>query len=65
MNVAYDQFSLWNIVKSEYTEVGGNEELPLGKEFQEHMAVFTQPSLDATVKYSMAKKLIDQLEWVL
>ena len=46
---------------TEYTDVGGNEELPLGREFQEHMAVFIRDVADPGQRYSLAKKLIDQL----
>ena len=49
---------------TEYTEIGGDEELPLGSEFQKHMACFIDVSekKDANAKYALAEKLVQQLE---
>jgi hypothetical protein len=45
-----------------YTEIGGDEELPLGEEFQEHLKRFLKPS-EKKVKrrIELVKKLVDQL----
>ncbi len=45
----------------EYSELGGDEELPLGEEFQEHIRCFLgqHSGLD---KYKLAGKLVQQLE---
>ncbi len=41
---------------------GGDEELPLGAEFQEHMACFIDPTQDTiALQYTAATKLIEQL----
>lgn len=46
----------------EYTEIGGDEELPLGAEFQEHLRCFIDPhGRTPEAKYSMAEKLVKQL----
>ena len=45
-----------------YSEVGGDEELPLGEEFQAHINSFINPvSRDPLEKYKMAEKLIKAL----
>ena len=50
---------------AEYSEVGGDEELPLGQEFQEHLKCFIKDKAkDPVEKYAMAQKLVRQLEWV-
>lgn len=47
---------------AEYTEIGGDEELPLGKEFQEHIACFIDDEApDPRQRYRRAAKLIQQL----
>lgn len=47
---------------AEYTDLGGDEELPLGEEFQEHVACFINPSAsNIKAKYQMAGKLVEQL----
>ena len=43
---------------TEYTDVDSNEALPLSKEFQDHVYIFTKDS------YSLAGKLIQQLSFV-
>ena len=52
------------LVDTEYTELGGDEELPLGQEFQMHMACFvdTSKKKDTKAKYALAEKLVQQLE---
>ncbi|XP_041375271.1 inositol 1,4,5-trisphosphate receptor type 1-like [Gigantopelta aegis] len=48
----------------EYTEIGSNEELPLGEEFQTLVRCFTQPSEKKPIKhFAPAFKLIEQL-WI-
>lgn len=48
---------------SEYTDIGREEELPLGQEFQDHAKCFLrQREKDVKKKYEMAGKLIQQLE---
>ncbi|KAL4219957.1 hypothetical protein ACF0H5_020368 [Mactra antiquata] len=48
--------------KKEYSEVGGDEELPLGAEFQAHINCFIDPhGKNALEKYKMAEKLVRQL----
>ena len=50
-------------VISEYTELEGDEELPLGEEFQEHMSCFIHPKLKSyREKYRLAAKLVQQLQ---
>ena len=45
-----------------YTEIGGDEELPLGEEFQEHLKRFIRPNEKKISKrVEPAKKLIEQL----
>ena len=46
-----------------YTEIGGDEELPLGEEFQEHLKRFVRPGekkIQKRIEY--IQKLIDQLQ---
>ncbi|XP_061178320.1 inositol 1,4,5-trisphosphate receptor type 2-like [Saccostrea echinata] len=46
-----------------YSEVGGDEELPLGQEFQDHLKCFMDPSnKDPIQRYRMSEKLIRQLK---
>ncbi|XP_052703116.1 inositol 1,4,5-trisphosphate receptor type 3-like isoform X4 [Crassostrea angulata] len=46
-----------------YSEVGGDEELPLGPEFQDHLRCFMDTSKkDPVDRYRMSEKLIRQLE---
>ncbi|XP_065924757.1 inositol 1,4,5-trisphosphate receptor type 2 isoform X5 [Magallana gigas] len=46
-----------------YSEVGGDEELPLGPEFQDHLRCFVDTSKkDPVDRYRMSEKLIRQLE---
>ena len=48
---------------SVYSEVGGDEELPLGPEFQEHLRCFIDTSKkDPVQRYRMCEKLIRQLQ---
>jgi hypothetical protein len=47
---------------SDYTEIGGDEELPLGEEFQEHLRRFLRPSeKKVEKKLELMKKLVTQL----
>ncbi|KAL3848186.1 hypothetical protein ACJMK2_019060 [Sinanodonta woodiana] len=46
-----------------YSEIDGNEELPLGAEFQEHLRCFIDPVVkDSKEKYKMAEKLVLQIK---
>ena len=45
----------------EYTEIGGDEELPLGQEFQEHLKCFIDPKGSGPERYALAGKLVQQL----
>ena len=48
---------------SEYTELGGDEELPLGEEFQDHIKIFISPHRKKPRdKYKLLGKLVQQLE---
>ncbi|CAH1798712.1 unnamed protein product [Owenia fusiformis] len=48
--------------KREYTDLGGDEELPLGEEFQSMLRCFIKPhEKKASKKFEMAEKLINQL----
>lgn len=48
---------------SVYSEVGGDEELPLGPEFQDHLRCFIDTSKkDPVQRYRMCEKLIRQLQ---
>ncbi|XP_052817063.1 inositol 1,4,5-trisphosphate receptor type 3-like isoform X2 [Mya arenaria] len=48
--------------KREYTEMGSNEELPLGEEFQNLVKCFIDPKEKKTnKKYALTAKLLDQL----
>ena len=43
--------------------IGGDEELPLGEEFQEHLHRFLKPSEKrVTKRIELGKKLVEQLE---
>lgn len=45
-----------------YTEIGGDEELPLGEEFQEHLKRFIKPNEKKVAKrIEVCRKLVDQL----
>lgn len=47
----------------EYTEIGGDEELPLGEEFQEHLRRFLRLNEKKVEKrLELVKKLVTQLE---
>ena len=46
----------------EYSEMDGDEELPLGQEFQEHLKCFIdEKQTKANLKFARAEKLIQQL----
>ncbi|KAK3094787.1 hypothetical protein FSP39_006217 [Pinctada imbricata] len=46
----------------DYSELDGDEELPLGQEFQEHLSCFYDPGIkSAHESYAMAEKLVKQL----
>ncbi|XP_070173522.1 inositol 1,4,5-trisphosphate-gated calcium channel ITPR3-like [Littorina saxatilis] len=46
----------------DYSELGGDEELPIGQEFQEHLKCFiNKKSKNAQKRYRMAQKLVKQL----
>ena len=47
---------------SEYTDLEGNEVLPLGQEFQEHIKIFLDPEAKVPAhRYKMTEKLVKQL----
>jgi len=49
----------------EYTEIGGDEELPLGDEFQEHLRRFLRPGEKKMQKrLELVKKLVTQMSYV-
>jgi hypothetical protein len=49
-------------VVAAFTEMGGDEELPLGEEFQEHLKIFLRPSEKKVQKrIELIRKLVDQL----
>jgi inositol 1,4,5-triphosphate receptor type 1 len=51
---------------SEYTVLGGDEELPLGEEFQSLVKCFVNHNEKKTAKkYEWTAKLIEQLKYVL
>ena len=51
------------VVCVEYTELGGDEELPLGAEFQDHIKIFVDPSKrKPRDKYKLLGKVVQQLE---
>ena len=47
---------------TEYTEIGGDEDLPLGREFQDLVACFYSQSGSGKNKYQLADKLIQQIK---
>ena len=50
------------VIVTAYTEIGGDEELPLGEEFQLHLGRFLKPHEKKVVKrIEILRKLIDQL----
>ena len=50
------------ILLTDYSELGGDEELPLGQEFQEHLRCFNDNSKKtAKDQFQMAEKLVKQL----
>ena len=50
------------VVVTAYTEIGGDEELPLGEEFQLHLGRLLKPHEKKVVKrIEILRKLIDQL----
>ena len=53
------------IFATAYTEIGGDEELPLGEEFQDHLKRFLRPNEKKVLKrIELVKKLVDQLAYV-
>ena len=56
--------SLWQftLYATEYTQIGGDEALPLGEEFQEHIRCFVRSNEKKVIKqYRLADKIIEQL----
>jgi inositol 1,4,5-triphosphate receptor type 1 len=50
------------LLPADYTEIGGDEELPLGEEFQNFIQCFIKPhSKTLEERYERAEKLLDQL----
>lgn len=46
-----------------YFDPGGDEKLPLGQEFQDHLRIFVdEREKDPVKRYALAKKLVQQLE---
>ena len=49
----------------DYTEIGGDEEVPLGEEFQEHLRRFLRPNEKKMQKrLELVKKLVTQMSYV-
>jgi len=49
----------------DYTEIGGDEEVPLGEEFQEHLRRFLRPGEKKMDKrLELVKKLVTQMSYV-
>lgn len=47
---------------TDYSEIDGDEELPLGQEFQDHITFFIDTGhKDARSRYAQAEKLVKQL----
>lgn len=47
---------------AEYTTIGGDDELPLGEEFQEHLRRFLKPNeKKITKRIELVRKIVDQL----
>ena len=60
--------TMWHDVSffhTAYTTIGGDDELPLGEEFQEHLARFVRPNeKKVPKKIELVKKIVDQLMYV-
>lgn len=53
---------LVRFLRAAYTEIGGDEELPLGEEFQEHLRRFLRPNEKKVQKrVELVQKLVSQL----
>ena len=59
---------IWHCISSAlsfsaaYTEIGGDEALPLGEEFQDYARCFVRTGeKKVAAKYALASKLIEQL----
>ena len=53
------------VVTAAYTVIGGDEELPLGEEFQDHLKRFLRPGEKNTKKrLELVKKLVEQTVYV-
>ena len=51
-----------SILYLEYTDIGGDEELPLGQEFQDHIHCFIEKNKkNARDRYKLTGKLVQQL----
>ena len=63
LNKASCNFYLVSLVSlTDYTELGGDEELPLGQEFQSHINCFIQRQKKIpSQQYMLGSKLIHQL----
>ena len=49
-----------------YTVIGGDESLPLGEEFQEHVKCFLKPQEKVLTKqFELTAKIVEQLRFVL
>ncbi len=54
-------------IMAEYCEIGSDESLPLGEEFQEHIKCFIKTDkmvIKITKEYELVAKIIEQLGWV-
>ena len=50
---------------TDYTTIGGDDELPLGEELQEHLKRFVRPNEKKVIKkIELVKKIVDQLAYV-
>ena len=57
-------FLLW-FLTLEYTQIGTDEALPLGEEFQEHIRCFVKLSEKKIMRqFALVGKIIQQLGWV-
>jgi len=65
LGVSFFRAPCGDVVNADYTEIGGDEELPLGEEFQEHLRRFLRPSEKKMQKrLELVKKLVTQMSYV-
>nr|KAG5691425.1 hypothetical protein BaRGS_016341 [Batillaria attramentaria] len=62
VNKVQTQIGCTILPNKEYSKVGGDEELPLGQEFQDHLRCFIDTDAkDPQTKYAPAKILVEQM----